>query len=63
MSTSRFWNPSSLQQGAGALGQQRVALDGHHLAREQRQHAGLIAGAGAHFEHALVALQAQRLAS
>ena len=50
------------QRFAGAEGQRRVALDADHLGRQQREHAGGVAGAGPDLEHPLGAAQRQRLA-
>ena len=49
------------EPGARRIGERAVALDAHHLAREPRQHRGLIARAGADFEHAVLRPHAELL--
>ncbi len=43
------------------LGERAIALDAHHLARQAREHRGLIARAGAYLEHAMMRPQRQLL--
>ena len=50
-----------LEPCAGAVGEGPVALDGQHLPAQPRQDRGLIAGAGADLQHAVLLLQLQLL--
>jgi hypothetical protein len=50
-----------LQALAGDVGQRSETLDGQHLSRQARQDRGLVAGAGADLEHAMLLLQLELL--
>ena len=50
-----------LQPRPGAVGQRPVALDGQDLPAKPRQDGGLVTGAGADLEHAVMLLQLQLL--
>ena len=56
--TSTLPSPSSADRPPRPRGERRQQLDPDHLAREQRQDGGRVAGAGADLEHPLLALAA-----